>query len=350
MATGPGTEYALNVFATTKAATAAVPAGHEAAREQFVLTPGPAYFAPPAAAAGGALQVKRTGDQLAFAAGDVRGEFDTKAGRLVRYERKGQRVINQFPEPYFWRAPTDNDFGNGMPERLGAWRTAHTRRPVQRVAVGEQTAAGLPITVEYLLADLGVPYTVQYLVAPDGAVQVTAAIDMTGKQLPELPRFGMRLELPGRFGQLAYYGRGPWENYSDRYTASFLGTYRDSVRRQLTANYIRPQESGYRTDVRWLTLSDAAGQGLRIEGAQPLCFSALPTRTEFLDPGLTKKQQHTNDVRSFDYVCLQIDLKQRGVGGDNSWGALPHDQYRLLDKQYSYTYTLRLLDGPAAAQ
>ena len=343
----PGTEYVLNVFATTKAATAAVPAGHEVAREQFVLTPGAAYFARPAVAAE-ALQVTRTGDRLAFAAGEVSGEFNTKTGRLTRYQRRGQSVIDQFPEPYFWRAPTDNDFGNHMPERLGAWRTAHENRPVQRVAVGAQTAAGLPIEVDYLLADLGVPYTVKYLVEPDGAVQVTAAIDMTGKTLPELPRFGMRLELPGRFGQLAYYGRGPWENYADRNSAAFLGTYRDSVAHQFTTTYIRPQECGYRTDVRWLRLTDAAGQGLQIEGAQPLCFSALNTRTEFLDPGLTKKQQHLNDVRSFDFVCLQVDLKQRGVGGDNSWGALPHEPYRLLAKQYAYTYTLRLLGGPQA--
>ncbi|GAB3637312.1 beta-galactosidase LacZ [Hymenobacter arcticus] len=350
---GPGTEYVLQVFARTKAATPAVPAGHEVAREQFVLTPEPDYFAPPAVAsaattatAAGELRVTRAGDRLTFAAGEVRGEFDTKAGRLTRYERRGQHVIDQFPEPYFWRAPTDNDFGNGMPERLGVWRTAHAHRLVQRVAVGAQTAAGLPIAVDYLLADLGVPYTVAYLIAPDGAVRVTAAIDLTGKQLPEMPRFGMRLELPGRFGQLAYYGRGPWENYADRHTAAFLGVYHDSVSNQLTTNYIRPQESGYRTGVRWLALTDAAGQGLRIEGAQPLGFSALPTRTEFLDPGLTKKQQHTNDVRRFDFVCLQLDLKQRGVGGDNSWGALPHEPFRLLDKTYSYTYTMRLLGSP----
>ncbi|AMR28810.1 hypothetical protein A0257_18050 [Hymenobacter psoromatis] len=290
--------------------------------------------------------MQRTGDKLTFVAGEVSGEFNTAQGHFSSYRLRNEPVISQYPEPYFWRAPTDNDFGNQMPQRLGAWRTAHAQRQVQRVAVRAQSAAGLPITVEYLLTSLGVPYTVSYLIAPDGAVQVTAALDMRGKELPELPRFGMRLELPGRFDQLSYYGRGPLENYSDRHTAAFLGQYRDTVRHQFANTYIRPQEGGYHTDTRWLTLTTPTGQGLRVEGAQPLSFSALDVPTEGLDPGLTKKQQHTSDVRHHhDRVYLSVDLAQRGVGGDNSWGALPHDQYRLLAKQYSYSYTLRLVDG-----
>jgi beta-galactosidase len=349
MAQAPGTEYVLNVFAQTKAPTPLVPAGHEVAREQFLLTPGAAYFSRPTVAASG-LQVKRDGDKLTWVAGDVSGEFNTAQGRLSNYRLRNEQVINQYPEPYFWRAPTDNDFGSGGPQRLGVWRTAHVDRKVQRVTVGEQSAAGLPIKVEYMLTDISTPYTITYLINPDGAVQVTAAIDLAGKELPELPRFGMRLELPGSYSQLGYYGRGPWENYSDRNTASFLGLYRDTVRNQFINNYIRPQEGGYHTDVRWLTLTNATGQGLRVEGAQPLSFSALDVRTEELDPGLSKKQQHISDVKRHpERVFLSVDLKQRGVGGDNSWGALPHDQYRLLDKQYSYSYTLRLVDGKGVA-
>ncbi|MFD1871077.1 glycoside hydrolase family 2 TIM barrel-domain containing protein [Hymenobacter bucti] len=340
-----GAEYVLNVFAVTKAAAPLVPAGHEVAREQFVLTPAPAYFAA-APAPAGTLEIKRDGDRLTWTAGEVRGEFNTKQGRLTSYRRGEQRMLGSFPEPYFWRAPTDNDFGNNMPQSLGVWRGAHANRPVQRVTVGEQSVAGLLLTVEYQLADLGVPYTVAYLVQPDGAVRVTASIDLKDKTLPEMPRFGMRLEVPRSFDQLRYYGRGPWENYADRNSAALLGTYQDSVRRSFPGTYIRPQEYGYHTDVRWLTLTDAAGQGLRVEGAgQPLCFSALPFRSEDLDPGLSKKQQHPTDLKAHGQTWLHLDLAQRGVGGDNSWGALPHDQYRLLAKQYSYSYTLRLVGG-----
>ena len=342
----PGAEYVLNVFALTKTAAPLVPAGHEVAREQFVLTPAATYFAA-APARASTLQVQREGDKLTFTAGNVRGEFDTKQGRLTDYRLRDQQVVESYPEPYFWRAPTDNDFGNNMPQKLGAWRTAHAARKVQAVTVGEQSAAGLPIKVSYLLTDIDAPYTVDYLIGPDGAVQVTAAIDLTGKDLPELPRFGMRMDLPRRFNRLHYYGRGPWENYQDRNSATFLGTYQGSVHGQFTRNYIRPQENGNHTDVRWVTLTNAAGLGLRVEGQQPLSFSALPFRTEDLDPGLTKKQQHPTDVKLRNSVTLHVDLKQRGVGGDNSWGALPHESYRLLDKKYSYSYTLRLVDEKA---
>jgi beta-galactosidase len=166
---------------------------------------------------------------------------------------------------------------------------------------------------------------------------------MTGRELPELPRFGMRMELPPGFNHLSYYGRGPWENYNDRNTASFVGLYADSVQNQFTWNYIRPQENGYKTDVRWLTLTNNNGAGLMVQGAQPVCFSAINAMAEDLDPGLKKKQQHPADIKPRSTVYLNIDLKQRGVGGDNSWGALPHDAYRLLEKKYSYSYTLQLL-------
>ncbi|HEX8328945.1 MAG TPA: glycoside hydrolase family 2 TIM barrel-domain containing protein [Hymenobacter sp.] len=349
MPPAPGNEYVLNVFAQTNTAAPLVPAKHEVAREQFLLTPASSYFGKPAVATS-RLQVKREGDKLTFSAGEVRGEFNTAQGRLTSYQMRDKWLFNQYPEPYFWRAPTDNDFGSNMPQTMGVWRTAHASRKVQQVTVGEESAAGLPIKVKYLLTDIDVPYTVDYLIAPDGAVQVTAAIDMTGKSLPEMPRFGMRLELSGRYQLLGYYGRGPWENYADRNSAAFLGVYRDTVRNQFANTYIRPQESGYHTDVRWLTLTNATGQGLRVEGLQPLSFSALDVRTEELDPGLTKKQQHTTNVKRHERVFLNVDLKQRGVGGDNSWGALPHDPYRLLDKQYSYSYTLRLVDEQQAPQ
>lgn len=337
-----GSEYFLNVFAYTKTATELVPAGHEIAREQFKKAGD--YFVQKSSA-GAKLQVSKENGNLKFSSGDISGEFDTRTGRILQYTaRNASRVILQFPEPYFWRAPTDNDFGNGMQVNLGIWRTAHVDKAVKNVTVGDQSGAGLPIRVEYELTGINVPYTVEYLIQNDGAIQVTGSMDMTGRNLPELPRFGMRMELPASLSNLSYYGRGPWENYSDRNTASFVGLYNDQVQNQATLSYIRPQENGYKTDVRWLSLTNAEGKGLRIEGLQPICFSALTNKTEDLDPGLTKKQQHPIDVKPRNGVFLNIDLKQRGVGGDNSWGALPHDQYRLLDKKFSYSYVIKLID------
>jgi beta-galactosidase len=202
----------------------------------------------------------------------------------------------------------------------------------------------MAIKFDYELSGVNVPYTVEYLIKNDGSIQVTSAIDISGRDLPELPRFGMRMQLPPHYENLSYYGRGPWENYSDRNTSSFVGLYKDTVKNQFIWNYIRPQENGYKTDVRWLSLTDKSGAGLMVEGLQPICFSAINNSAEDLDPGLTKKQQHPTDIKPRTDVYLNIDLKQRGVGGDNSWGALPHDQYRLLDKKYSYSYILRLID------
>ncbi len=332
-----GSEYFLNVYAYTKNATELVPAQHEVAREQF-KTAGD-YFAR-AQATGTALKVTNDGNRLNFTAGNIKGVFDLKQGRLTNYMVNNTSSGIAAPEPYFWRAPTDNDFGNNMPENMGVWRNAHINRKVQSVTAGEVTDSGTAIKVLYNLSDINVPYTEDYLVQNNGSVRVTASIDITGRDLPELPRFGMRMTLPAEYSNLGYYGRGPWENYIDRNTAAFVGLYHDEVANQFTWNYIRPQENGYKTDVRWLTLTNAQGKGLKIEGQQPIGFSALNIPTEDLDPGLTKKQQHPTDIAPHKAVFLHIDLQQRGVAGDNSWGALPHQPYRLLNKKYTYTYTI----------
>lgn len=337
-------EYFINVFATVsdKSKTDLLAVGHELAREQFKL--GGDYFTRNKTV-NGTLKIQKETDKVIFESGTISGEIDLRWGTIRNYAAKSGMQINRFPEPYFWRAPTDNDFGNSMPQSLGIWRSAHQNRKLKNITVAEQTAAGVSVKAEFELTGIAVPYTVEYFIQNDGSVKVTASIDMTGRDLPELPRFGMRMQLPIQFDSLQYYGRGPWENYSDRKESSFIGFYTDNVRNQFTSNYIRPQESGYKTDVRWLTLTNSKGAGIYVEGIQPICFSALNHSTESLDPGMTKKQQHPSDLPHDDNVYLQIDLNQRGVGGDNSWGALPHDPYRLLNKTYSYTYMIKLVEG-----
>ena len=337
-----GTEFYVNVYAFIKTATALLPAGHEIAREQFKMAGD--YFAA-ARQKEGTLQVTKNSYTLNFTAGKIKGDFDLNTGRFRSYSINGNgSLISQFPEPYFWRAPSDNDFGNNMPEALGIWRNAHSNIQKKNITVGEQTPEGLSIKVDYDLTGVNVPYTVEYLIQNDGSIKVTASMDMTGRNLPELPRFGMRMQLPPQVNKLAYYGRGPWENATDRNTASFVGLYKDDVANQATKNYIRPQESGSKTDIRWFTITNAAGAGLQVEGVQPICFTATNNKSEDLDPGTTKKQQHWIDIKPRSEVYVNIDLKQRGVGGDNSWGALPHQQYRLLDKKYTYSYVMRLIE------
>lgn len=337
-----GTEYFLNVYAYRKKASAMLPAGFEVANEQFYYG---GNFFDKVSQPNSRLTVKTEDNKLSFTAGDVSGEFNTKTGRFTNYNKGNSRGLNRFPEPYFWRAPTDNDFGNDMPQRLGIWRSAHENKKMLTVNVSKQTDSGLFIKVNYILNSVAVPYTVDYLIQNDGSIKVTATMDRTGRDLPELPRFGMRTELPEAYQNLKYYGRGPYENYSDRNFASFVGLYEDKVENQYYKGYIRPQESGNKTDVRWLSLTADDGSGIMVEGTQPLSFSAINHSTEDLDPGLTKKQQHPTDLPVRHNVFLNIDLKQRGVGGDDSWGAYPHAPYRLTDQKYSYSYTIKLLNN-----
>ena len=335
-----GTEFYVNIIATTKSATDLVAAGHEIATEQFKS--GGDYFAKSNTRAG-TLQITKDENKVSFQSGNTSGEIDLKSGTVRNYKTKEGMQLNRFPEPYFWRAPTDNDFGNNMQTNLGIWRSAHQNKKIKNVTVGEQNAEGVSVKVEYELTGIAVPYTVEYVIQNDASIKVTASMDMTGRDLPELPRFGMRMQLPPMFDSLNYYGRGPWENYSDRNESAFMGVYGDDVKNQYCNGYIRPQESGYKTDVRWFTLTNDKGAGVTFEGIQPICFSAINHSEESLDPGMTKKQQHPTDLPPDQNVYVQIDLKQRGVGGDNSWGALPHEQYRLLDKKYSYSYVIRLI-------
>ncbi|MCU0394686.1 MAG: DUF4981 domain-containing protein [Chitinophagaceae bacterium] len=337
-AIGADGEYALNVFAYTSRELPMLPSGHEVAREQFSDKSAAWFAANPAAA--GNLKVSKDGKLLSFASGDISGTFNTANGQWVAYTAKGLPVLKAMPEPYFWRAPTDNDFGSQMPQKLGIWRSAHANRKLVSVNAGEPGPQGLVIEVKYLLTDVDAPYSIVYTVLNNGSVKVEASLDMRARALPELPRFGMRMQVEKEADRISFYGRGPWENYSDRNTASFLGEYHQRLRDQFVANYVRPQENGYKTEVRWVTLANAGGRGVRITGLQPLGFSALPYTAEDLDPGITKKNQHPSDLPERNFISLHVDGAQRGVGGDNSWGALPHAPYLLKDKQYRYAFVI----------
>lgn len=339
-------EYFFNVYAVSKYDSPLVAKGFEFAREQFEIAKGNYFATNTAENTVSKLKYSVAKNVLSFETENITGEFDLQKGEILKYTSKnGKNIFTNFPSPYFWRAPTDNDFGNGMPNKLGIWKEASKNPTVVSVNLDKKSSEGVLIKVTYQLAQANVPYTVDYLIQNNGAIKVTATIDITGKELPELPRFGMRLQLNGAFDNLSYYGRGPWENYSDRNSAAFIGEYSDKVINQYARNFIRPQESGYKTDVRWLTLKNDNGQGLKIEGQQPLGFSALNISTEDLDPGKNKEQRHPTDLdlNSKEAVYLHVDYKQRGLGGDDSWGSLPHDAYRLLDKKYSYTYTISLV-------
>jgi beta-galactosidase len=258
--------------------------------------------------------------------------------------------------PNFWRAPTDNDFGNGLNKRAAVWRNAGQNRKVEKVVVKQLADNKVSIIADFLLVDEKdeeiATYKSEYTVYGSGDVIVNNHFKMTKDSLPEIIRMGMNLEMPRSFDQMAWLGRGPQESYADRKTGAFVGLYSGSVADQYWA-YLRPQENGNKTDVRWMTITDNNGLGLFVCGTQLLEVSAHHNIMEdFESPersdgrqvdGVPVVNRHITDVKPRDLTSVNIDYRQMGVGGDNSWGAVTHDEYRLTAKEYSYSFRMRAI-------
>lgn len=328
-----GKEYHLDVTAVTRNAEAdIIPAGHEVAREQFALAERPA--AAPLAAAGELAKAEKQGNDYVFACdGGVRVAFNATTGDLADYSVAGRKIVDAMV-PDFWRAPTDNDWGNNAHKRLNAWRCAADNRRCTSVALD-----GGRLTATYRMAEVDATLRLVYTVYRTGVVDVDFALD-GGDDMPELMRVGMQLTLNRAYDNFRYYGRGPVENYSDRNTAAFVGRWGGKVADERYP-YIRPQETGNHTDVREASLTDAAGAGLEVTSAGLLNVTALDVNHSDLDPGMSKHQMHTSDVHPHrSSVFLNVDLAQRGLGGDQSWGAAPHDPYILSGRHYAYSFRL----------
>ncbi|MDR2475467.1 MAG: DUF4981 domain-containing protein [Bacteroidales bacterium] len=333
-------ERFLNIYAYTKTVVnGIIPANHEIAREQFALSKPADYFVeiPDAFSQGKVETLTEDDNRIELKAGDITVAFNKKNGNLDRYACKGKNLLKSGPQPDFWRAPTDNDYGNQMSEKCGIWKIAGEYKTLKSF-----TVQGAVLTAEYMLDAVSSPYTLTYTFMPNGTLKVKASYHAGRDNLPELPRFGMQMQLASQYDTFSYYGRGPWENYSDRNTSSFIGLYSSSVAEQ-QFDYIRPQENGNKTDVRWMTLTDKEGFGLKIKGSQPLNVKVAHNTAEDLDFGVTKKNVHPSDISPRKDVFLNVDYLQRGVGGDTSWGALPHNPYRLLSDSYEYSYEISVI-------
>ena len=333
----PAKDLFLSIYAYTTTGNEIVPEGHELAREQFTLSSGTHEYLLPGSDGKIPSLTEKDGKWYVTANG-VEAVFNVSDGRIGSYSFNGEKILEEGPEPDFWRAPTDNDLGEKVQRKLNVWRCAAENR-VSLGATASTEGNTVVITSDWRLPDVAnSTYRNIYTLYPDGTMKVTAEWNAEGLEVPELMRFGMVMALPKRYDTFTWYGRGPWENYSDRNSSSFMGIWEGRVGEQHYP-YIRPQESGNKTDVRWATLTDDAGKGIRVWSEKPLNVTARDFKTESIDMGLTKAQRHNNDIvhdRKYNY--LNVDLAQRGLGGDNSWGAHPHDPYRLTSKSYSYTY------------
>ncbi len=332
----PATEYFLNLIMKTTAPQGLLPAGHILASEQFLIP----WGGKPEEAGlkvDGQLTKSASDQSIDITGKNFSLRFDRKAGTIASFRFNGTELITKGPLPNFRRAPTDNDIGNRMYDRCKVWFEASENRTVSSTAL-EDKDGQIKITVHYSFPGSATTESVTYSVNPAGEIKVTSTLKPSGEKLPELPRFGLNMQINGGFGNVTWYGRGPWENYWDRNTSAFVGHYESTVDEQFTP-YVRPQENGYKTDVRWITL-DNGKTGIRFTGDPLICFSALPYTYDDMK-GFKQCCKHLNDLPKNNFIDLNIDYKQMGVGGDDSWGARTHKEYTLPAMEYTYSFTMR---------
>ena len=243
--------------------------------------------------------------------------------------------------PDFWRATTDNDYGAGLQNVLGAWKDPEMQFKGFKEADDPHTHT---VEANYELPALEATLTLSYSVTTDNRLVVRQKLTThptTRERKPFIPRFGMQMVLAPEFDRVSYYGRGPIENYQDRNDATFLGQYDFRVRDQ-KCTYVRPQEFGNHTDVRTWTVTNAAGKGITVSGCQPLECSTLPYLTADLDDGPSKEahQSHSGDLRERRFNVLHIADKQMGLGCENSWGAWPMMKYMIPYGDMEYTFVI----------
>ncbi|MCC8088579.1 MAG: DUF4981 domain-containing protein [Rikenellaceae bacterium] len=357
-----GKEYQLNVYALTKNNTDLVPAGHIAAEEQFItVIPGQKELHPyknksVITASNDTNRVTVSSDKLYFV-------FDKEQGIVTDYTVEGINYIDRGfgLQPNFWRGPTDNDYGNRWPSRNQAWKQ-DSRDFKATVSKLENHGTRILLEVKYELIHTETEMTVAYLIYSDGIIKIEVDLKGSAKMNAELPRLGLRMRMPQTMDNVRYFGRGPEENYWDRNTGSFVDIYSTTVA-DMYYPYVRPQENGHRSDVRWFTLSSASGPGLLFVADELIEFNALHNSVEDFDGqesdrpyqifgydgkfedselrNVRPKQTHINDIQPRNFVEVNIDYKMTGVGGDTSWGRRTYPHYVLrAGEEHSYGFTI----------
>ncbi|UNY97310.1 DUF4981 domain-containing protein [Zhouia spongiae] len=377
----PNTEYFVTLSATLKNDWGILKAGYEVAHEQIALG-GKIKWNRAKLENKGIVKIAQNKTELALSGENFKILFDKVNGNMISYAYEGTELIKDGngPRPNFWRAPTDNDFGNRMQERNIEWKRASIEAKVESFATNKNKDGSVSVAIVYYLPGVETTFESVYSISGNGIVKIDNELNTTAYEA-DIPRIGMRMQLPKKYDNMSYFGRGPWENYQDRKASAFVDVYQSEVKDQYVP-YIRPQENGYKTDVRWVRLSDNDNNGLLIvsskENAKDLGISALHMLNEDFDatPGISYKQdkkavekhatkddnysdgmpevnvsKHTIDIVERDLVQLNIDLEQRGVAGDNSWGARPQEKYQLKGNQkHRYSFYMVPFKGKGVSE
>ena len=352
---GPEHHLMLQIVGTE--ARGMMPAGHVYAEQQFALPAQEMLGVMMEGSIPGTVDVQQGEEAVTLSTNVVAVAFDNASGLLVSIKQSGTELLQAPLTPNFWRAPTDNDFGNYMPEWAANWEQAGRNRTLESLDVNTDLPCCAKVTATYSFAndagDSVATWVATYEVTSEGRINVDNTFER-GEDQPVMPRVGMNVELIRSFDQVEWLGRGPHENYSDRLESANVGRYQDTVADHYVP-YMRPQENGYKTEVRWLSLSNADA-GLLVQADDLISFGVSHNRlidfvppvkiaiTSEDGPGARENDErvnvHVSDIKPRDLVSLDIDLGQMGVGGDDSWGKRTLQKYTLNEQSYRYGFTL----------
>ena len=338
-------EWLLNVAYKLKNTEGLLPVGHAVAKQQLVVNP---YKQPSMELKNQAKSnldiveptlVENDMRYLIVDGEHFRIEFDKMNGYLSKYQVNGLDLMKEgsYLKPNFWRAPTDNDFGARLNWKYAVWKNPTIKLTSLQQRIVNQQAI---IEADYELPEVSAKLSLTYTINNEGAIKVTQKMttDKDAK-VANMFRFGMQMQMPRSFDKVEYYGRGPVENYIDRKASADLGIYRQSVAEQFYT-YIRPQESGTKSDLRWWKTLNMAGRGIQVVASKPFSASALHYTIESLDEGLYKKQGHSQEVEEADMTNFCFDLIQAGLGCEDSWGRIARPEYQVPYGDYEFTFIL----------
>ncbi len=360
-----GHDVYLNVSCTLRKKDGILPAGSELAYDQICIAEAPAAAYVPQIhtfrVSDGESTVSFYGimpyDGVLAERADVwKATFDKETGALVSYTLNEKPLLSQPLEPCLWRAATENDLGASyrggkLPAGQKLWRDAGYKA----ASFGfEDKGDFVQVVTEYAPVGDAAKIVVTYDIYGDGTISVSESLKDAGKlsEAPILGRFGMRLAMPGDFSNIEFFGKGPFENYSDRNSAALIGLYSQRVEDQYHYGYVRPQESGTKTQLKWFRVLNDNGTGIEISSDAPFSASALPFSTEQMDilksaprHSLQLKALACENQRSNGQTFVNFDLVQMGLGCIDSWAALPREEYRIKPQEMTFSYTLRPVEN-----
>lgn len=344
-----GLQTTINFYAKQKKENRLIPAGWVVARDQFVVN----NFASLKDTNSKPARIEENDNEIKVSGSGFTAVFDKTSGVMISYKYRGTEYISDSfgPRPFFWRAPLDNDYGARMPKTLDAWHKA-SYQDLKAENINIENGDEAVISYSYSYPEAGAVWNVKYTIFNDGKIKVDNHFDATESKLPLLFRVGMRMQMPSQFVNAEYYGRGPWDNYIDRKTSTFVDRYKSPIK-EMVEKYVFAQENAHHIDASWLAVTNKSGRGLLVASDDTFEFNVSNYLLETISngddwhndaaAGTAPEKKHRNAYKPSDKVDLFIDYRMQGVGGNNSWGHWPEPQYRIVPKDTNVEYSFTII-------